>query len=295
VNKSNGILAQLLALALATFLLSSPLAAKEKPEWRNGPMGDRFYGFVGLYRPSMRTQAAISDAGGNVGALISFEDTLGLSDSEGTAIVGLGWQISKRNSLSFNYFKLDRSSTQDSVVKLIVDDPPLERDFTLPLSSVFNIESMDITYSFSAIANEKHNLGIGLGLAIQDLQFGFRPSENCDVSEFPDCALVEPREATATAPLPTLKLLYRYAINDKWIVDASLGYFALSLELDNKEDLSGRIVDAGAGVTWKTWKNVGFKLGYKYFDVDLEYAKRDLRAEADYDYRGFVAGIEAYY
>jgi hypothetical protein len=289
MKKSNG----LLTLALAAFLLSSPLVAKDKPEWRNGPLGERFYATIGYYKPSLRTEASVSDSEGNLGALISFEDTLGMSDSEGTAIIGAGWRISKRNSLSVNYFKLDRSSTQDSTINIYIDtDPPREEDVTLPLSSVFNIQSMDITYGFSAIATEKHNLAIGLGLAVQDLEFGFRPSENC-VGEV--CSLVEPRSAKATAPLPTLKLLYQYAITDKWIVAANIGYFALSLELDDNEDLSGQIWDAGASIAWKTWKHVGFKLGYKFFDVDFEYEKRELKAEANYDYRGFVLGVEAYY
>ena len=283
---------------LLAALLTVPAAAKEEPEWRSWPTGDRFYGSISYYKPELRTQAGVSDAEGNLGALISFEETLGLSDSKGTGLINLGWRISKRNALTANYFKLDRSSTQESTINIFLPDPsdpsapPEEGDVTLPLSAVFNIESFDITYAFSAIANEKHNLAIGLGLAIQDLQFGFEPSASCDV---PVCDLVEPREATTTAPLPTLKLVYQYAINEKWIVGANLGYFALSLELDDKEDLSGRIVDAGAVVRWKTWKHVGFNLGYKYFDVDFEYAKRDLRAEADYDYRGFALGIEAFY
>ena len=287
-----------LPLLLATIMLAltTSVSAKEKPEWRNGPLGDRFFATIGYYKPSLRTQAGISDAEGNLGALISFEETLGLSDSKGTGIVGLGWRISKRNALTLNYFKLDRNSTQDSTISIFIqpdpNQPPIEEEVTLPLSSVFNIESMDITYSFSAIAKEKHNLGLGIGLAVQDLEFGFKPSENCTGSL---CDLVEPRSAKATAPLPTFKVLYQYAINDKWILAANVGYFALSLELDNKEDLSGQIIDAGASISWKTWEHVGFALGYKYFDVDLDYQKRELVAKADYDYRGFILGVEAYY
>jgi hypothetical protein len=297
VNKSNG----LLALSLAAFLVTSPLVAKDKPEWRNGPLGDRFYGSVGYYKPSLRTQAGISNSDKELGALISFEDSLGLSDSKGTAIVGLGWRISKRNSLSLNYFKLDRESTQDSEINVILNpDPPLPEypdgvdvTVTVPLSSVFNIESIDITYAFSAIAKEKHNLAIGFGLALQNLEFGFTPTENCDDPLL--CDAIGPREAKATAPLPTLKVVYQYAINDKWIVDVNAGYFALSLELANDEDLSGQILDVGAKVRWKTWKHAGFNLGYKYFDVDLDYENDKVIAAADYDYRGFVLGVEAYY
>jgi len=291
MNKYGVVLAAVIALSPALGI------AKEKPEWRSWPMGDRVIGSVGYYKPKLETNAAVSDSNGNLGALISFEDTLGLSDNKGTAIGAVWWRISKRNSLSLNYFNLDRSSSQDSTIGIFIANPTpppdfFEQDVTLPLSAVFNIESIDITYAFSAVFREKHNLAFGLGLALQNLQFGFKPSENCTGSV---CDLVEPREAKATAPLPTVKVIYQYAINDKWIVDTDIGYFALDLELDNKEDLSGRIWNASATIRWKAWDHVGLNLGYKLFDVEVDYQKRDLVAAANYNYRGFVLGLDAFF
>ena len=45
-------------------------------------------------------------------------------------------------------------------------------------------------------------------------------------------------------------------------------------------------------------KHVGFNFGYKYFDVDLDYERSGTipyKAAADYDYRGFVLGVDAYF
>ena len=150
----------------------------------------------------------------------------------------------------------------------------------------------------SAIFTEKHNLAFGIGLALQKLRFGFKPSENCDDEIL--CGLVEPKEAKATAPLPTLKVVYQYAINDKWIVDTSLGYFALDLELDDEkgENVGGKIWNASAAIQWKTWKHVGFNLAYKFFDVDFDYERSGTipyKAAANYDYRGFVLGLDGYF
>jgi hypothetical protein len=304
VNSSREYKMKKYGLLLAAIVLLAPLAAvaKEKPEWRNWPMGDRMVGTIGYYRPKLNTDAAIALQGADIGALISFEETLGLSDSKGTAILALKWRISKRNELSLNYFKLDRDSNKD--VELLVFIPEVcEPDCSvqLPISSLFNIESVDITYAFSAIFTEKHNLAFGLGLALQHLQFGFKPSENCVPTLGEEiCDRVKPQEMKATAPLPTFKVVYQYAINDKWIVNTDMGYFALSLELDkdNGEEMSGRIVNASAGIQWKTWKHVGFNLGYKLFDVDLEYERSGTipyKAEANYDYHGFILGIDGYF
>jgi hypothetical protein len=286
--------AALLSVVFAT-LVAMPAVAKEKPEWRSWPLGDRFTASVGLYRPKLDTKAAIGDAEGNLGALIGFEETLGLSDTKNTPIINFRWRVSKRNVLSMNYFELDRSSTQNSTFKLFVEDPPVERDVTLPLSAVFNIESIDITYDYSIIFTKKHNLGIGLGLALQKLEFGFKPTADCDGSDFPDCDVVEPHEAKATAPLPTFNIMYQYAINDKWIIDTSFGYLSLELELDNNEDLGGEIWNINAGIVWKAWEHAGFNLGYKLFDVNVDYQKREVVAAADYDYRGVFAGVSAFF
>jgi hypothetical protein len=268
--------------------------AKEKPEWRSWPMGDRMIGSVGYYKPKLDTKAAIATDGGEVGVLISFEESLGLSDSKGTGIIGFLWRISKRNAVGMNYFKLDRNSDKDTNIFFYIDtEPPQDPTLQVPISSVFNIESIDIQYTYSFIFTPKHNLAAGIGLALQNLEFGFRPSENCDLAD--PCGLVKPHEADATVPLPTFTLVYQYAINDKWIIDANIGYLALELELGNKEDLEGRIWNATAGVRWKTWDHVGFHAGYKYFDVDVDYQKRSVVAAADYDYRGFEVGITAFF
>lgn len=284
---------------LAVFaLLSQPAVAKERPEWRSWPLGARITAAIGYYDPKLETKGAVSDANGNLGALISFEDTLGLSDNEGTAIGFLNWRISKRNALGLNYFKLNRSASQDSTIVIAVANPSPPPDFlqtevTLPISAKFNIQSLDITYTFSPIFTERHNLGIGLGLALQELEFGYQASENCE------SILCEqfgpPRIANSTAPLPTLKLVYQYAINDKWIVDTSIGYFALDLELDTNENIDGSLWNVGAGIRWKAWEHAGFSLGYKYFDVDLGYEKRNLAAKAIYKYQGFVVGADAFF
>jgi hypothetical protein len=134
---------------------------------------------------------------------------------------------------------------------------------------------------------------LGIGLALQTLQFGFRKSDSCTR---PACDLFgEPREAKSTAPLPTLKLVYSYMINDKWQFRTNLGYFALQLKLDNDEEIGGSIWNAEAGVRWLTWKHAGFNLGWKVFDVNIDYAKRELRADAEYQYSGLFLGMDAYF
>ena len=74
-----------------------------------------------------------------------------------------------------------------------------------------------------------------------------------------------------------------------------MGWLAVSAEIDNNEDVSGEIWNAAANLRWKTWDHVGFNLGYNYFDVDIEYAKRNARADVIYEYKSFSLGIDGYF
>ena len=247
-TKMNPLRAGLLAAVLAGFAI--PAAAedtKELPEWRTWPGGERLLVAVGYYRPKLNTQAAVSDSEGFLGALISFEDTLGLDKNKGTAIADIYWRISRRNMLGFNYFKLNRDASQESTLVVGIANPAPPPDFltqeiTIPVSAEFNIKSVDITYAFLPLVTPKHTLGLGIGLALQNLEFGYRASDDCTA---PECDLLgEPRSVKSTAPLPTFKLTYQYAFNEKWLLAANLGYFALEFDLDDNEKLDGQIINA---------------------------------------------------
>ena len=98
-----------------------------------------------------------------------------------------------------------------------------------------------------------------------------------------------------TAPLPTLKGGFTYAITDKWLFDLALGWLAVSLELDDEEDLSGRILTATTGVRWKAFKYASFGLAYSAFDVEIDYRKRDLLGNLTYRYRGPILSVKFNY
>ena len=153
-------------------LLAMSAAAKEKPEWRSWPSGDRVYGSISWFKPSIDTQASIGDSSGNLGATINFETSLGLADSKSTALAGLNWRISKRNGITFDYFRLDRSATKVDGITIEIGDSSFTPSLNFPVASSFDIEAYNLRYSFSAIATEKMDLTLGIGVSLQDLSFG---------------------------------------------------------------------------------------------------------------------------
>ena len=56
------------------------------------------------------------------------------------------------------------------------------------------------------------------------------------------------------------------------------------------EKLSGRIVNANAGFTWKALEHVGIFAHYQLFDLDVDYDAGDARFAVNYAYKGPVLG-----
>ena len=277
-------------LPLIIALLSCSAVAKEKPEWRSWPTGEQVVGSLAIYRPTLDTKVTIGDSEGNLGLLISFEQTLGLSDNKSTAFAYLDWRFFKRHSLSFNYFELNRSSSQAAGVEITIGGNTYEAN--LPINTFFDMEVMEIHYSYSILFDRKKDLSIGIGVSLQDLGFGLQQTEDCGVPIICD----ELRASyKTTVPLPTLNARWIYAFTDKWLLDVGVGWLAVELDLDDKEDLSGSIWSATGVVHWKAWQHVGFNFGFKRFDLNVDYRKRDAIATLDYEYNGLVFGIEGYY
>ncbi len=282
----------ILAILLAG--VSATALGGEKPEWRSWPTGERVSLGYSYYKPNLDTVASIRDVDFPLGAEISFERNLNLDSRKGTSLADFRWRISKRNSLRFNYFDLSRSSFESaSGARLFVGDA--EIDITLPIESFFDVTVYDVSYAFSPIMTAKHDLSVGLGISLQEYKFGIRGiSFDIGGITIPLGQLVDER-VEITAPLPTFKAGYRYAFNDKWMLDLNGGWLEVELQLDDSEDLTGRILTADAAIRWKAFKYASFRLGYQYFDVDIEYRKRALEGTVNYTYKGPLIGADVFF
>lgn len=290
-------------VALSLFA-GSAFAADDN--WREWLGGERLRVGVGAFFSSVETEISASEVNQTLNAAISFEDDLGLDSHENTFTAFLDWRFAKRHSVVFNYFELDRNGDSSSTVAVKLDfgDFTFVRDVNLPVESFFNIEVYDVSYRYSPIFDERKELFLGIGLSVQDLNLGisgFVPVDPDDLA-LPgfDCTqgsgcTFEVEQVETTAPLPTLEIGGTYTLSDNWQLTANAGYFAVSLELDPNEDFSGRILAAGFGIRWKPFRNFGVFGEYNYFDVDVDYEKRDLIGVLDYRYKGPVIGVEAFF
>ena len=57
----------------------------------------------------------------------------------------------------------------------------------------------------------------------------------------------------------------------------------------------GSVIDASLTLFHKTFEHVGFGIGYSFFKVDVDYEDKNLDVSADYEYRGPVLLMAAYF
>ena len=266
-------------------LFSASAGAKELPEWRSWPLGDRFGIGVGAFSPNIKTEVrAISTGDINPGAAIGFERDLGMKDSATRPLASLNWRFAKRHSLQVNYFDLDRSGDTISNVNIKFGDEIIS--VGLPVESYFDIETLELSYAYSILFDQKKDLSVGLGISFQDIQTGIRSN---------DSGAIIKEDLDIYVPLPTLNLRFQYAFTNKWIGYIGLGWLAVEAELGDKENLDGNIWSSSAGIRYKAFDNFGVSLFYSVFDLDVDYQKRDLAGFIDYKYHGPVLGVEYFF
>lgn len=274
------------AICLLALSIALPVAAQGSGDWQSWPTGKKWEVGLGYFAPDLDTKIIVTDENMVVGTGISFEQNLGLSDSDGTGLAFVNWRMFKRHSLEYRYFELERSGlTTSSTVAIAIGEEVF--DVTLPIQSFFDITAHELAYSYSLLFDEQKDLYVGLGISFQDLALGIQGTASS-----PNPGEVINETLDSVAPLPTLNIGFNYAFNDQWVFRSRLGWLAVDFDLDADSDLDGKIINANAGIQWNAFKNVGFFVQYQVFDVDVDYLDSGVLFAIDYDYTGPVFGVD---
>jgi hypothetical protein len=270
--------------------LVTPAVAQDNGEFAR--FNDPFRFYMGAFSPTLRSEVTIN--GDNVTPPpIDLEDALGVSDSDTVLWGGFQWIISQRNSIELEFFQLNRSGFVD-----LFPDPVAVGDLIIEsgsINSAFDLGVTRVTYGFSLKRSKRVNLRLKGGLHIANFSTGLQlQGAVCDVGLGqmpPGCPVAQtpPLESEdVTAPLPHFGVSYSYAINEK--VEARFQVLAFAIEINN---IDGSLLELDADIDWKPWRNFGFGLAFRYFDVNVEAKGSNLNGEFDLEYYGpavYVAG-----
>jgi hypothetical protein len=262
--------------------LSATAVAQDKDDWQSWPLADRFTISVEAFFTSLDTKVRIDASDGALGTTIDFEQNLGMSDAETLPGFAASWRFAKKHELVLDVFNLDRSGSAIATTNITIGDETFSAN--LPISSFLDMKVTSLGYSYSLVLDERKELGISVGLSLQDIQLGLLGNGalgNINV------------ESGITAPVPSFGLNGGYAFTDKWVGKAGFGLFSFDLELSNENQLAGEILNGFASIEHLTFEHVHFGLSYNYFDIRVDWTENARDVRMGYVYQGPMLTVRA--
>ncbi len=275
-------------LSVLIFIHGTALAgSNDENQVYNQRMDDRYSFWIGGFFPQVKSSIRLDSDLGNPGDNINFENVLGLEDSKATLWGGFRWRISRRNQLEFEFSNLNRNGE----VSAISEDLDIGEDtikLGASINTKFDLTLARITYGFSVIRKQKHDLALKAGFHIAGtrLEIDAR-GDILDVDTGMTICNPSPCQANVetdnyTVPLPHFGLSYGYAFTPKWALRTQAIGFALKIN-----DIKGAMVELDLDLNYQLSKHIGVGGSLRYWDMNVkDKGDKILRGEFEYSYWG---------
>ena len=262
-----------LALLLGTCLLTSKGWGKEANHWIDE---DKIKFSIGSFFTDYDSEFSLSSNRLGRGTNLSFEDDLGLDESNTVIRLDGHYRFSAKHRMEFSYFDLSRDGTVVTTRPIIIDDTLFRRGSTL--STTFDYQILKLAYAYSFWQTEKFDLSASGGLYTFDIDLSVE-SETSEKSEESD----EGKAAgdKGTAPFPMFGLHFDYRVSKELYITTSFEYFVV-----NENNFEGELTDGSISLEFRPYKNIGFGLGYNAITIFAE--DNDGKDTFDYEYDGML-------
>jgi hypothetical protein len=260
-------------LGLCCFCLSTSVIADTNPAEsisdKHNPWleRDRFKVALGTFITDYDSDILISSSSG-FGTNLSFEDDLGLEDSQTVFRFAGHYRFKARHRIVFSYVDLSRDG------KVITQFPIFINDTIYPtgskLKTEFDYKVLKLAYAYSFWQTDKIDLSATVGAYTFDVDLNIISEDGVEEGE------------SGTAPFPMFVLNLNYHINDKVRIIAGYEYFAL-----DTNDFEGELIDVIFALEYNPFEKVGLGIGYN--DVSISAEDSNDKDEFEYDYDGILA------
>jgi len=264
-----------------TILFSLPMAAQAE-EWIQ-PGTETWLISGGVFLPEFDTKLRVNNSNTDGGIGVDLEDQLKLDKRDETGYADLKWRFFKKHRLGVGWFHFgrDTGATAQGDIE-IGDGNVIQAGATLYTS--LDMDVFPISYAYSFINNEKHELSGLLGIHWTDIEF------LVDASAWVDNGGTGPSgqgriSAKAAAPLPLIGVHYRYSFSPKWSGALGAAFFKLDLD-DDLSSFSGSLYSVRADTEYWFWNNVGFGAAITAFEIDVDVSDDDWHGNLEYKYWG---------
>ena len=254
-------------------------ASNKLPDWAPQPrpnvIEDRLRLEINLLGASPSTKLRVDESPTQPGTEINAEDDLGLDDFQLLPQVELTLLPGERHLIRLSRFAIDRSAATHLEKNISFDD----QDYLIGerVDSTLNLTMFGLTYGYRFIVAPRGEISASFGIQIADVETNavvrsrvVRESEN------------------GVAPLPLLGIEGRYDFSPRWSMEARLQYLTV-----NETDVTGSILDARLGVSWRMNPYLLFGLGYRTFQIDVDSAEEDTSGFVDLTVAGPLLFVRA--
>ncbi|HEX2492694.1 MAG TPA: hypothetical protein VHK24_02890 [Steroidobacter sp.] len=249
----------LVATALGAF--SHAATAQEETIPDHPVMRDRFFIGVGGMWSDSNVSANLNSGTVGLGAIIDFEEDLGLDETNLIALFFFRMNLSERWRLEAEYFKLDRD--KETQIPRTIDWGDLNVPVNAFVNSTFNLEDIRVSVGYAFFKRKDKEIGVGLGAHVMDIE-----------------AALETRNfgsqgAQESAPLPVLTLYARMALTDRWLLNVRVDRLSL-----DTGDVDGSIFSSATEFIYQPWRHFSVGIGYRDINVEISSTSEDWRGKA---------------
>jgi len=267
--------------------VGSPLlpGSSEEKDWlvdeetgeRYSPNIYRKFGISGGVAAYDKFTTSMSVSGDVAGAMVDFEDLLGIDESTTIARFDGHYSFNRRHRVDFSYYDIRRNGTRS------IDEDIEFGDVVIPAGSVdsfFNTQIFKLAYRYNFVADTRTVIGASFGAHVMGIDAGISN----------DSFAVEETFRVA-APLPLIGMHGSYALSDTWSLNASIEFLQFDIDA-----YRGFISDSRLTIEHDTFEHFGWGLGFNGFKIDgnIE-GDGDLEADLEYGYQGLMLYLRGYF
>lgn len=261
------------SLALAALMHTHVSLAQNDRVPSHPMMSDTWFIGVGALWADSNVTGSLN-RGRLAGAIIDFEDDLGLDEENFIGTLTLRARFFERWLFEAEYFKLDRDN--ERTISRTIDWGNQTIPIDAAVESAFDIEDTRVSVGYSFFKTKDKEVGVGIGAHVTRFEASL------------SSPLIGGQAAAETAPLPFLTLYARMALTDRWLLNIRVDRLSL-----DTGDIDGSVFSSGTEFVYQPWRHFSIALGYRDINYQISSTSEDWNGKAQIQQSGPILMISS--